>query len=174
MSSGVLAEPILVGRQRELRDLESFLGSAMEGKGKTVFISGEAGAGKTRLVTEFLNRAKMQDVITLTGWCLSNAAVPYFPFFEAFNAYVSIEHEEPGTEKLEIKSLLIGPIQAENTGKPQAMSPQVWKDQTFIAVTQTLSAHLRRETHNPALRGHPLGRLRLALADSLHCPRHKL
>jgi predicted ATPase len=53
--AGVLGEPVLVGRERELEALDSFLNSAVEGKGKTVFISGETGSGKTRLTREFLD-----------------------------------------------------------------------------------------------------------------------
>ena len=60
---GVLAEPVLVGRERELEELESFLNSAFEGKGKTVFVSGEAGSGKTRLTREFLNVAKQRTLV---------------------------------------------------------------------------------------------------------------
>jgi predicted ATPase len=91
---GVLTEPDLVGRERKLEELQVFLNSAIKGKGSTVFIFGEAGSGKTRLITTFLNRARKQGVTTLTGWCLSNAAVPYFPFFEAFSAYFSEEQRE--------------------------------------------------------------------------------
>ena len=160
--TAILAEPILVGRERELEELKSFLDSAVEGKGKTVFVLGEAGSGKTRLVTEFLNRAKKQGVTALTGWCLSNAAVPYFPFFEAFNAYLSgvqCEENEGDSaqlceskkepiekkrtwyrEEIDIMSWLMGPTQAEQFGKSRAISPQVWKDQTFAAVTKTLTA----------------------------------
>jgi len=160
--SGVLAEPVLVGREKELEELELFLNSAIEGKGKTVFVSGEAGSGKTRLATEFLNRARKQGVTTLTGWCLSNAAVPYFPFFEAFNAYFSGEQSEEnedasaqlsgskiepiekkrtwGPKDIDIMSWLKGPTQAEQLGKSRMISPQVWKDQTFAAVTKTLTA----------------------------------
>jgi KaiC/GvpD/RAD55 family RecA-like ATPase/tetratricopeptide (TPR) repeat protein len=140
LKTGVLAEPVLVGRERELEALESFLNLAVEGKGKTVFISGEAGSGKTRLVTEFLNMAKKQGVTILTGWCLSNAAVPYFPFFEAFNAYFTGEKKAETEDAIDVTGWLKGPSQAEKVGKPQAISPQAWKDQTFAAVTKTLSA----------------------------------
>ena len=104
LQSKFLAESVLVGRERELEELQLFLNSAIDGKGATVFVSGEAGAGKTRLITEFLNQAKKQQVTILTGWCLSNAAVPYFPFFEAFNAYFSGE----GAEKKPILVLTVG------------------------------------------------------------------
>jgi Cdc6-like AAA superfamily ATPase len=60
MKTQILAEPVLVGRERELEELQRCLDSAVQGKGTTVFISGEAGAGKTRFVTEFLNTAKQK------------------------------------------------------------------------------------------------------------------
>jgi predicted ATPase len=94
LKSGVLAESALVERERELEELESFLNSAVEGKGKTVFIAGEAGSGKTRLAREFLGVAKKKGVTVMTGWCLSDAAIPYFPFVEAFNTYFASFPEE--------------------------------------------------------------------------------
>lgn len=138
LQSKVLAEPAFVGREQELAELEHYLNLAAQGKGTTIFVSGEAGSGKTRLTTEFLNRAKKQGVITLTGWCLSNAAVPYFPFFEAFNAYFTGEKKAETEGAIDVTGWLKGPSQAEKVGKPQAISPQAWKDQTFAAVTKTL------------------------------------
>jgi AAA+ ATPase superfamily predicted ATPase len=91
LKTGVLAEPVLVGREKELEELQHYLDKAIERKGNTVFISGEAGAGKTRLLTYFLNRAKKRGITGLSGWCLSNAAVPYFPFFEAFRRFFAEE-----------------------------------------------------------------------------------
>jgi hypothetical protein len=40
LKSKVLAEPVLVGRENELQELQFFLSSAAEGKGTTVFVSG--------------------------------------------------------------------------------------------------------------------------------------
>ncbi len=148
----VLAEPVLVGREHELEELQTSLNSAMSGKGTTVFVSGEAGAGKTRLITEFLNQAKKQEVTILTGWCLSNAAVPYFPFFEAFSKYFSKENEP---KNIEVKNWLMGPPQTGKFGNPQIVTPQVWKDQTFTAVANTLSSISAR---------HPL----ILFIDDLH------
>jgi KaiC/GvpD/RAD55 family RecA-like ATPase/tetratricopeptide (TPR) repeat protein len=139
LKTGVLAEPVLVGREDELGELQELLNSATKGKGSTIFISGEAGAGKTRLTTEFLNKAKKQGITTLTGWCLSNAAVPYFPFFEAFNAYFTEEKNKENADDIDVTDWLKGPSQAEKVGKTQAFSAQVWKDQTFAAVAKTLT-----------------------------------
>lgn len=87
MKSGVFPEPVLVGRDKEIEELQQCLDNAFKGIGSTVFVSGGAGIGKTRLVNEFLNASKQKNVRVLSGWCLSNSAVPYFPFVEAFESY---------------------------------------------------------------------------------------
>jgi tetratricopeptide (TPR) repeat protein len=133
----ILAEPSLVGREKELEQLESFLESAFAGKGTTTFISGEAGSGKTRLVTEFLNFVKKKEVAVLAGWCLSTAAVPYFPFLEAFDSFTSfVETSNDG--QLGLKSWFVGSGQTDVTKKDESLTPQLWRDQTFAAVTREL------------------------------------
>ncbi len=106
---------------------------AKEGKGTTVFISGEAGSGKTRLLTEFLNEIDKNEANVLTGWCLSNAAQPYFPFIEAFESYFSTVDSGP-TQQQELKSWFFGHSQSEG----REITPQVWKDQTFATITKEL------------------------------------
>ena len=145
MNSGIFAEPILVGRKQELTELKHHLRLVTEGTGTTIFISGKAGTGKSRLANEFLNYAKKErEITTLTGWCLRNAAIPYFPFIEAFNAYFTTRKGEKKVakqtekEESEIKSWLIGLKQAEKSGKPDNLSPQAWRDLTFAAVTKAL------------------------------------
>lgn len=98
MKATILELPALVGRENELLQLEGLLESAFDGKGTTVFVSGEAGSGKTRLSNEFLNLARKKSVNILSGWCLCNASVPYFPFVEAFDSYFSETDE--GVQRL--------------------------------------------------------------------------
>ncbi len=158
LTAGVLADPILVGREGELKQLGSFLNSVLEGKGKTVFVAGEAGSGKTRLTREFLGLARKRGVAVLAGWCISDATIPYFPFIEAFNTYfASLSEDEQladlqpprssldlkgaaqtGREDQGITTLLGGPSQFEERGKVQAFSPQLWRDQAFAAVVRIL------------------------------------
>ena len=140
LSSVILAEPILVGREKELEELKRCLDEAWSGKGVTIFISGEAGAGKTRLTTEFLNIAKKKPVTVLAGWCLSDVAIPYFPFIEAFDSYVSnneVEGLSITNQQLSVKTWPIGnQSQAKETlGNTY---PEAWKDQAFRAVAQEL------------------------------------
>jgi tetratricopeptide (TPR) repeat protein len=130
-----LGEPRLVGRAKELEQLQCSLDSAISGNGITVFISGEAGSGKTRLTREFLDLARNRRITVLTGWCLSNAAAPYFPFLEAFDSYMSSNEAEGkplNGQLLSAKTWLIGPANL------QMVTPQAWKDQTFASVTKEL------------------------------------
>ena len=106
MKIKALAEPAFTGREQELEELQRYFDTVAAGNGLTVFVSGEAGAGKTRLTTEFLNRAKKKGATVLTGSCLGNVTVPYFPFIEAFDAYFALDIEydqdfsfqQPGTQ----------------------------------------------------------------------------
>jgi DNA-binding SARP family transcriptional activator len=50
--------PIFVARERELAQLDRFLELALAGQGRVVFVTGEAGSGKTTLVQEFTQRAQ--------------------------------------------------------------------------------------------------------------------
>src|SRR6476620_4658703 len=52
------AGPSFVGREPEIRRLETFLDGAISGTGRVVFITGEPGIGKTSLSDEFLRRAR--------------------------------------------------------------------------------------------------------------------
>ncbi len=138
-----------VGREHELEELQFCLKSALSGRGTTVFVSGEAGSGKTKLVTDFLNSAKEKEAITtLTGWCLSDAGIPYFPFIEAFSTYYSglnkaeekpIDNRGFGSEELEVNTWLKGPVRMGLSG-PIEISPATWKDLTFAAVRKALAS----------------------------------
>ena len=58
-------------RETELARLDRYLKAALAGDGQVVFILGEAGLGKTRLMTEFARRAQEDypDLVTAAGQC---------------------------------------------------------------------------------------------------------
>jgi DNA-binding CsgD family transcriptional regulator/Tfp pilus assembly protein PilF len=74
----------LVGRARELEQLEQALEAARAGRGGSVLVAGEAGIGKTRLVEELCSRAggffevRVGRAIDLVG-----AELPYQPVVDA-------------------------------------------------------------------------------------------
>ncbi|RMD62722.1 ATP-binding protein, partial [Candidatus Parcubacteria bacterium] len=55
-----LPASVFVARESELSQLQAFLNRALAGHGQVCFLTGEAGAGKTALVTEFARRAQAQ------------------------------------------------------------------------------------------------------------------
>jgi ATP/maltotriose-dependent transcriptional regulator MalT len=72
MSAGV-SSPQIVGRAKELAVLSDALASAVDGNPSVVMVLGVSGVGKTRLVTEFGEAARAQDVRVLVGNCLELA-----------------------------------------------------------------------------------------------------
>jgi ATP/maltotriose-dependent transcriptional regulator MalT len=72
----------LVGRAEQLAALDAALAEAGRGHPSAVLVGGEAGVGKTRLVSEFAERSGGSSVRVLTGGCLELGAdgVPFAPF----------------------------------------------------------------------------------------------
>jgi len=87
-------EFFFVGREEELQKLMKFATSSIEEKnGNILFVSGEAGIGKTYLVKEFLNRLyqKYKNIIITSGRCnLDNAS--YLPFRNILEKMLKIEN----------------------------------------------------------------------------------
>jgi len=81
----------LVGRGRELERLEEQLRQAAAGRGGTVLVAGDAGIGKTRLVTKLTTRAHAAGARPLVGRCIDlvGAEVPYLPVAEALRPLLS-------------------------------------------------------------------------------------
>src|SRR5262245_22802285 len=83
--AGTLSSSHLVGRATELAALEEALRRASEGEPAVVLIGGDAGLGKTRLLTEFGEIARANGARVLTGACLDlgGEGLPLGPFLEA-------------------------------------------------------------------------------------------
>ena len=72
----------LVGRERELAALEDLFREVRGGRGQIVFIAGEAGIGKSRLLLEFRRRleASSDPITWLEGRCVSfGQSIPMLP-----------------------------------------------------------------------------------------------
>jgi tetratricopeptide (TPR) repeat protein/predicted Ser/Thr protein kinase len=94
-------EARLAGREDEFETLKKLFSESVQGKGQTVFVAGEAGIGKTRLVSELEKFARTMKVRTLVGRCpLREGASPYQAFVEAIRSYFDFEGVTTG-RKLE-------------------------------------------------------------------------
>src|SRR6185503_13993409 len=86
--AGRVMSPVLVGRELELARLAAALQRAAAGEVTTVVVGGDAGVGKTRLVSELGTRAEAAGMRCLVGGCLDvgDGTVPFAPFAEAFRS----------------------------------------------------------------------------------------
>ena len=79
----------LVGRERELAELQAALGAAREGRGRLYLIAGEPGIGKTRLAEVVADHGTAQGMHALWGRAWENAGAPaYWPWTQLLRAIV--------------------------------------------------------------------------------------
>ena len=83
-ASSKMVKPLFVAREQELAWLSERLSEAYQGQGQVVFVTGEAGAGKTMLVNEFVQQSleRHPDLLVAMGQCNAFAGIgdPYLPF----------------------------------------------------------------------------------------------
>ncbi len=107
----------LLGRDRELALLTDQLGLEDDPRPRSVLLAGDAGVGKTRLLTELVVRATGGGWRALVGHCLDfgDSALPYLPFTEIFgrlalgdperverlvSAHPALAHLQPGRRRM--------------------------------------------------------------------------
>ena len=81
-----VASPDLIGRERELRSLRDAVARSRAGDAVVVLVGGDAGIGKTRLVTEGVAQAHDAGSLVLEGGCVSlgsGEGLPFGPIVEA-------------------------------------------------------------------------------------------
>ncbi|MFE0172924.1 AAA family ATPase [Streptomyces sp. NPDC059002] len=80
--------PVFVGRGAELNALGEALSRADGGEPRALFVGGEAGVGKTRLLEEFLGRAAAEGAVVALGGCVETGAdtLPYHPVSTALRS----------------------------------------------------------------------------------------
>jgi ATP/maltotriose-dependent transcriptional regulator MalT len=101
-----------VGRSAELAELEASLSDAAEGHPWLVFVAGDSGVGKTRLLSELTQRARASGARVLSGDCveLAEGELPYAPLVGALRALARAQdpvlEELPATVRVELATLL--------------------------------------------------------------------
>ncbi len=91
--------PVLIERGDELKTLTTAVDEAAHGQGQTIFVTGDAGVGKSRLVREIAELAGARGFHVLTGrGTESTVPVPYRPVTEALMgaARSGVSADSPG------------------------------------------------------------------------------
>jgi hypothetical protein len=102
-NGGPVANPMyrsaFVGREVELRQLQSAYDAALSGSGAMAMVVGEPGIGKTSLCDQLATYATIRGGKALIGHCYEEGShsLPYLPFVEAMRSYV-LAREPNGLE----------------------------------------------------------------------------
>jgi len=144
----------LIGRATELAEARELWQRAREGRGHGVFLSGEPGAGKTRLAREITIQASVDGGQVLSGGCYEyEATTPYLPFVEAFRRWVREQKDDDklkdilGENAIQIAKLApeietrLGPFPERNQ-----LAPHEERLLFFDAVVQVFSNIARRQS----------------------------
>ena len=101
MSVSVVS-PVFIGRREEIASLTALMGRAQAGEPAFVLVGGEAGVGKTRLVSELAARASGAGFLVLTGQCVELGAegLPLAPLVDALRALARTMRPEALAEVL--------------------------------------------------------------------------
>jgi DNA-binding CsgD family transcriptional regulator/tetratricopeptide (TPR) repeat protein len=116
----------MVGREGEFATLARLLDETATGHAAAVLVAGEAGIGKTRLVSEFAAEARSRGSRVVAGGCmeLGDGVLPYAPLVEALRALArgvdpAALPELIGTARAELRRLVpdvIAPPAGDVTG----------------------------------------------------------
>ena len=79
----------IVDRVGEIDRLRVALDAAALGEGSLLFVSGEAGIGKTRLVEELVSEARLRGFAAGMGTALPESVAPYHPWHELHRGWTS-------------------------------------------------------------------------------------
>ncbi|MER7000382.1 AAA family ATPase [Streptomyces sp. NPDC000410] len=87
--------PALIGREHPAGVLRAEIGRATDSHGGLVLVTGEAGIGKTTLVTQAAHEARRRGALVLGGSCWDSDSAPgYWPWVQVVRALRRAAHEE--------------------------------------------------------------------------------
>jgi class 3 adenylate cyclase len=119
---GGTTEPLapLVGREPEMARLSGVVDELRAGRGQIVFVSGEAGIGKTRLLAEL--RALAEPHVTwLGGTCISyEQEVTSGPFVQILRSWLGLDQGEP---EVAVRMRLLAKLGALLGPEPESVLP---------------------------------------------------
>ncbi len=132
----------LVGRQAELDRLLGLLTAAAAGRPVVALVSGDAGVGKTRLVTELAAGAREHGLTVLSGRCAELAdTIPYLPLADALrDAATGPAAAGPLIEAIASRPVLARLLPDQGASPPPgADAPELAQQQMFGAVLGMLA-----------------------------------
>ncbi len=136
--------------------MDGGLADTVAGKAAIVVVGGESGVGKTRLVTEFVTRARARGAIVLLGGCtdFGEKGPPYWAVLEALRPVwsqvgeaASVVADPPGAGAIPLFERILWVLRALSERAPVVLVIEDvhWADQSTRDLTAFLLANLRQD-----------------------------
>lgn len=153
---GATQRALVVGRQLALAELQNSFQQALRSERQVVFVTGEAGIGKTALVEAFLDQVandRQVRIIAARCWEQYGAGEPYLPVLEALSELAGqpghqqlttiLAHYAP-TWLLRMPSLAADPSEQESLSKSVPASPHANEPRLLNASETPTRSRIRR------------------------------
>jgi len=143
---GVFYRRVFVGREAELKLLQSAFDNTMSGNGSIVMVVGEPGIGKTALWEQLSAYVTTRDGKTVVGHCYEEGSLklPYLALIEAIRSHVitsdiSTLRKELGTGAADV-ARIVSEVRERLKMKPRPpVNPEEDRYRLFHAITDFLS-----------------------------------
>ena len=129
-----------IGRRQELTQLRRCFDEARSGRPQLVLVVGEAGVGKTRLLSQVREELQRQCIV-LTGRCYEESTIPYLPLVEAMRSCAQQcpeEFEALENSEADVILRLLGKARGEGRIADAASALESEQRQLSLAVTRLL------------------------------------
>jgi DNA-binding CsgD family transcriptional regulator/tetratricopeptide (TPR) repeat protein len=144
--------PELIGRATQVAELDALLDTAATGTGRALLLAGEAGVGKSRLVSEVAAHAAARGCQVLRGACFEpDATCPYAPLLDLLRTHGSGQPPAALAAALGSAAPALAPLLPDllpPAAPPPAPDPEQEKRRLFAALTQVI---FDQAAHQPAL-----------------------
>jgi class 3 adenylate cyclase/tetratricopeptide (TPR) repeat protein len=140
-------ELALVGRRRELAELDARRVEAFAGRGRVIGIAAEAGLGKSRLVAEFVRNVRRAGQTVAFGECQAyGTKTPYFVWREIWRRLFGLEDEDPAARQIESLSRYLAAIDPGLVARAPLLSDVVGLTIPDSDLTRGFDAKLRKSS----------------------------
>jgi len=145
--------PKVIGRTSEFAALGSLVEQAKGGQRRIALIAGEAGIGKSRLVTELKTTAVAQGFLVVQGACFpADLTCPYAPLLDLLRSFVASNPAATLTASVETLARDIFPLLPELVPDQTTPSPRLEPEQEKRRLFAVLAAFfLQLSTQTPVL-----------------------
>ena len=141
---------IFIGRENELKQLQTIYDRVTSGQGSIVSLVGDPGVGKSTLSEQLSTYARLRGGKVLHGYCYESMSMPYLPFIELIRFFLSSNQSMDLRKYLENIAIDLARIlpELQNTFnvQPQPLGdPQRERYQLMQAVTSFLKIIARNK-----------------------------